>query len=75
MNRNEIIKQVAAERQRIRLHIETMKSTLSGFKRKAKNQRDNVMAYQKSSHAITRLERSIAWEERKLQLLEDRWQC
>ena len=67
------IKQVIRKRQAIRLHIESMRSTLKNLKDRAKHHDQDVLAYQTAHNAVSRLQKKIDEAELELHVLEEKW--
>ena len=66
-------RKICAERQSIRLHIESMKVTRDAMRQRAKNHRQDVLNYETAHQAVNKLSDKIAKAARELQVLEETW--
>jgi hypothetical protein len=66
-------RQLLAERQATRLHIEAMKSTRDELRRRAKFHKNDSMSYQTAHKAVLKMADKIARVSQELAFLEEKW--
>lgn len=66
-------RRICAERQAIRLHIESMAVTRDALKQRRRYHKQDPLSYKTAQTAVKRLDSKIKKAARELQILEERW--